>query len=93
MNKHTSAPWKYDNTRKYYRNKIIRRNGQLICKMIKSITITEEEFIANIHLIVAAPLLLEACQKLVAWDDSNGDVKLFSEACSQARHATTEAIK
>ena len=38
-----------------------------------------EQIIAN---------LLEVCEKLIAWDNSDGDVKLISEACSLARQVT-----
>lgn len=45
------------------------------------------------QLISAAPDLLEACQLLAAWDRSNGDIELLSDACSKARAAIAKATQ
>lgn len=39
----------------------------------------------NARAIAALPELLAAAEKLAAWDQSDGDVALISEACSLAR--------
>ena len=36
--------------------------------------------------------LLAACERLVAWDASSGDVALISEACSRARAALAKTL-
>ena len=36
-------------------------------------------------------LALAACERLVAWDRSDGDAALISEACSMARLAIAES--
>lgn len=45
----------------------------------------------NARLIAAAPELLQACEKLAAWDASDDDSRLISEACSFARAAVAKA--
>jgi hypothetical protein len=48
---------------------------------------------ANLRLISASPEMFEACKLLMAWDQSDDDVNLISQACSMARVAIAKAEK
>ena len=68
-------------------------DGTGVCEMCQR----NETTLANADFIVRAcnshAELLEACEKLAAWDRSDGDVTLISEACSMARQAIAHATQ
>jgi hypothetical protein len=82
---HTPGPWNIAPC-----NMIESKGGDYICKIDAS---EGDDHHANARLIAAAPDLLEVCQKLAAWDQSDGDVNLISEACSFARAAIAKVVQ
>ena len=62
---HTPTPWVFDDTLKYHRYPVIRRNGVVIAVLSQSSTMKPEVFAANAALLEAAPDLLEALAGLL----------------------------
>lgn len=69
--KHTPGPWKVRDI-----HRVTDSNGQGVALMVTRYS--QFEAYANARLIAAAPDLLAACQKIVAWDKSTGG-DLFAE--------------
>ena len=78
---HTPGPWEATDDGDINR----QHNGKRLA------TVSRHNGRANARLMAASPRMLEACEKLVAWDESHGDAKLISEACSFARQAVRQA--
>ena len=87
--KHTPGPWKircYTNTNTLY---VSPESGRIVFEANES----DEEGVANTHLIAAAPELLEALKRLIREDDGgNGEltVGLFEDAAAAIAKATGE---
>ena len=69
---HTPTPWVFDDTLKYHRYPVIRRNGVVIAVLSQSSTMKPEVFAANAALLEAAPDLLAAGQAVIAhWESGD----------------------
>ena len=62
---HTPTPWVFDDTLKYHRYPVIRRNGVVIAVLSQASTMKPEVFAANAALLEAAPDLLSALSALL----------------------------
>jgi hypothetical protein len=99
MSAHTPGPWSIEHKDHAARQIITSKKGAIaILQSYGSAEATAAaplivERMANARLIAAAPELLKAAQLLAAWDQSDGDVELISEACSVARQAIAKATE
>lgn len=68
----TKGPWLNDGTLTYYGHHVVRRNGVVVCNMVKQTTMSESEFQANAALVTAAPTLYEALNALASHTHAAG---------------------
>lgn len=60
MTTHTSAPWVDDNSREYYKQRVIRHNGVIIATISEPTAgLSVDEVAANAPLLAAAPEMYE----------------------------------
>jgi hypothetical protein len=100
--RHTPGPWSIGDENNACCDVLLGTEHNLTCSMDRrdnntfAEVISREEMLANAHLIAAAPDLLEACQKLVDWDEREKDHAIgFMERiflCAEAFELMNAAI-